>query len=507
MNESTSILVVDEHPDILQATVRLLRGAGFEVSGASTGNEVLSLLREAPFDLVLLEVVLPDMDGREICRRIKSDPAMQGTLVMMLSVSRTSSDQQADGLDLGADGYIVRPVSNRELLARVHSLARIQRAEGALRRIHERLETLVEARTAELAAANVSLLQEVEVRRSTERELKEALEEIERMKDRLEKENLYLQEEIRLTQHFEDIVGQSDALKYVLFRVEQVAPTDATVLILGETGTGKELIARALHQASPRKDRLMVKVNCAALAPNLIESELFGHQKGAFTGAGTQQQGRFEVADGTTLFLDEIGDLPLELQAKLLRVLQDGEFERLGSSRTIRVDVRVVAATNRNLKEEVTRGRFREDLWYRLNMFPITVPPLRQRREDIPLLANVFATRFAKKLGRQVCRIEPAALEAMTGYRWPGNIRELENVIERAVIISQGPDLVVELPAMTDQVKDDSRTLEEVERRHILRVLEESAWKIEGRGGAARVLKLNPGTLRSRMKKLGIERP
>jgi len=507
MNQSASVLVVEENPDIRESTARVLREAGFEVLVASDGAEALRLLGEAPFDLVLLDAAVPDMDGRDLCRRIKEDPQMRGTRVMMLSGSPTTSSEQAEGLETGADAYVVRPVSNRELLARVQSLGRIQRAEEALRRVHEKLETLVMERTAQLAAANESLRQEIEVRREVEGNLREALEEIARMKERLEKENLYLQEEIRLTQHFEEIVGRSDALKYVLFRVEQVAPTDATVLILGETGTGKELMARALHQASPRKDRLMVKVNCAALAPNLIESELFGHRKGAFTGATEQQQGRFEVADGTTLFLDEIGELPLELQAKLLRVLQDGEFERLGSSTTIRVDVRVVAATNRNLKEEVQRGRFREDLWYRLNLFPITVPPLRQRRDDIPLLAGTFLSRVAKKLGRDVRRIRPESMQAMMGYAWPGNIRELENVIERAVILSQGPEIVVELPEPFEPGRDDARTLEGVERRHILRVLEKTGWKIEGQAGAARILQINPGTLRSRMKKLGIERP
>ncbi len=506
-SETVSILCVDDSPEILGATIRLLEKAGYLVCGASSGEEALRLLGDGEFDLVLLDVALPDMEGPEICRRIKSDPALRGPLVVMLSGSRTSSEQQAHGLDLGADGYIARPVSNRELLARVQSMLRIKRAEDALRAIQDRLESLVEDRTAELAETNESLKREIDVRRKAEHDLKDALEEIRQMKDRLERENVYLQEEIRLEQNFEEIIGRSDALKYVLYRVEQVAPTDATVLILGETGTGKELVARAVHGVSSRKDRLMVKVNCAALAPNLIESELFGHQKGAFTGAGMNQQGRFEVADGTTLFLDEIGELPLELQAKLLRVLQDGEFERLGSSRTLKVDVRVIAATNRNLEEEVARGRFREDLWYRLNIFPITVPPLQQRREDIPLLVNAFLTRLSKKIGKQVETVLPADMRAMMDYAWPGNVRELENLIERAVILSQGPELNVELPRGRDSAPGDGRALEDVERTHILRVLEESAWKIEGRDGAARFLQLNPGTLRSRMKKLGIERP
>ncbi|MFZ0450433.1 MAG: sigma 54-interacting transcriptional regulator, partial [Desulfatiglandaceae bacterium] len=312
---------------------------------------------------------------------------------------------------------------------------------------------------------------------------------------------------IELEQDFPDIIGRSDTLKYVLFKIEQVAPTDAPVFIAGETGTGKELVARSIHHLSPRKDKLFLKVNCAALPPQLIESELFGHERGAYTGAHTGQIGRFELAHGGTLFLDEIGELPLELQPKLLRVLQDGEFEKVGSPRTLKADVRVIAATNRDVQEEIKNGRFREDLWYRLNVFPITVPPLRKRKDDLPMLVEHFIAVFNKQLGKFINRIPSEAMEALKAYDWPGNIRELENVIHRAMIVSPGPDFMVELPEGVTEIVGGSSTLQDVERKHILRLLKESAWKIEGKNGAAGRLGLNPGTLRSRMKKLGIQKP
>jgi PAS domain S-box-containing protein len=337
-----------------------------------------------------------------------------------------------------------------------------------------------------------------------------AHEEVSRLKNQLQEENIYLQEEIKLQQNFGDIVGASDALKYVLFKIEQVAPTDSTVLITGETGTGKELVARAIHSASARGDRPMVKVNCAALSASLIESELFGHERGAFTGALNRKIGRFELADGATIFLDEIGELPLELQVKLLRIIQEGEFERLGSSKTVKVDARIIAATNRNLKEQVNQGLFREDLWYRLNVFPITVPPLRQRREDIPMLVEHFSRTFSRKLGKEIASVAPATINALRNYSWPGNIRELANVIERAVINAHGPVLRVQeqlQPVNGDSAHAVNKTLEEVERDYIMRILEDRGWKIEGPNGAAHVLGMNPSTLRTRMAKLSITKP
>jgi transcriptional regulator with GAF, ATPase, and Fis domain len=304
-------------------------------------------------------------------------------------------------------------------------------------------------------------------------------------------------------------------LKYVLTRVEQVAQTDTTVLLLGETGVGKELIAQAIHEKSSRSDRPLIKVNCATLPEALVESELFGHERGAFTGADRQRKGRFELADGGTILLDEVGELAAGTQAKLLRVLQEGEFERVGGSHTIRVNVRVIAATNRKLYEEVPAGRFRQDLFYRLNVYPITIPPLRERREDIPLLVSHYARQIAERLGKSITEVPAQVMRELTRYDWPGNIRELQNVIERAVIVS--PDGVLRLPeplmqsttalANESRMSNDSTivsTLDEAEREHILRALEATGWRINGPKGAAAMLKMHPSTLRFRMKKLGL---
>jgi PAS domain S-box-containing protein len=340
--------------------------------------------------------------------------------------------------------------------------------------------------------------------------LMSALAEVKQLKDRLQEENIYLREEIKLEHNFSEIVGHSDAIKYVLHKIEQVAPTDSTVLIMGETGTGKELVARAIHSASQRQDRPLVKVNCAALYAGLIESELFGHEKGAFTGASMRKVGRFELAHGATIFLDEIGELPPELQVKLLRVIQEGEFERLGGNRTIKVAVRIIAATNRDLWKEVQKGLFREDLWYRLNVFPITTPPLRQRREDIPQLVEHFVSRFSKKLGKEITAVAPATLNALSHYSWPGNVRELANVIERAVINNDGSVLRLahSLDSLqTGELSASKKTLEEIERDYIIAVLDETVWRIEGSYGAAKILGLHPSTLRTRMAKLKIQKP
>ena len=351
---------------------------------------------------------------------------------------------------------------------------------------------------------------DISERKLAEIDLRMAYTDIEQLKNQLEAETAYLQAEIKLEHNFESIIGNSAALQYVLYKIEQVATADTAVLVLGETGTGKELVARAIHDNSLRRARPLVKVNCAALPSNLIESELFGHERGAFTGAQTWQAGRFEVAAGTSIFLDEIGELPPDLQTKLLQVLQDGEFERLGSSRTIKDDVRVIAATNRDLEKEVSRGGFREDLFYRLNVFPITVPPLRQRAEDIPLLAQFFVERVSKRLGKTISQIPVGIMQQLQDYPWPGNVRELENVIERAVINSSGPKLHLadDLTRLTHkELPTTVGSLEENERNHIVRVLEQTRWRIDGPEGAARILDINPSTLRSRMRKLGIQKP
>jgi PAS domain S-box-containing protein len=345
-------------------------------------------------------------------------------------------------------------------------------------------------------------------RRESEQALRTAHDELHELKNQLEAENIYLQEEIRLAKNVGEMVGESDAIKYVMFKVNHVAGTDSTVLITGETGTGKELVARAIHTASTRSDRVLITVNCAALPANLIESELFGHEKGAFTGAAAKKLGRFELADGGTIFLDEVGELPLESQVKLLRVIQEGEVHRLGGGKPIKVDVRIIAATNRNLKREIEQGAFREDLWYRLNVFPITVPPLRQRTEDIPLLVAHFVAIYANKFGKPINEITPQTMQKMREHSWPGNIRELANVIERAVIYTRGN--VLNVVDVFEEAKEATlpgiKSLEEVEREYIQHILEHTSWRIEGPRGAAKLLGLNPSTLRTRMIKLGIHK-
>ena len=340
-----------------------------------------------------------------------------------------------------------------------------------------------------------------------ERELSNAYQEIKELKQRLEKENVYLREEVKLERNHHEVIGDSEAIRRVLQEVEQVAPTDSTVLILGETGTGKELIARTIHEHSRRKGRLMVKVNCAALPATLIESELFGREKGAFTGALTREMGRFELASGSTILLDEVGELPIELQSKLLRVLQEGEFERLGNSKTIKVDTRVIAATSRNLRQAVREGKFREDLFYRLNVFPITIPPLRERQQDIPPLVWHFLGQLCQRMGRSIESVHGATMDAFKSYYWPGNIRELRNVIERFLITSTGTVFRAKLPAVEDaEALSPLQTFEEVERNHLLRTMEMVGWRVRGEGGAAQILGMKPTTLESRMQKLGISR-
>ena len=385
-----------------------------------------------------------------------------------------------------------------------------------------RLGTLVFAsrQPAAYEAADASFLQPVtnQVAVAVEnalafQEIEAALREIQALKDKLAKENAYLKEEVRTEHNFGEFVGESAALRRVLKEVETVAPTGSTVLIRGETGTGKELIARALHELSPRRDRTFVKLNCAAIPTGLLESELFGHEKGAFTGAISQKVGRFELAHQGTLLLDEVGDIPPELQPKLLRVLQEEEFERLGGTKTIKVDVRLVAATHCDLARMVADGRFREDLYYRLNVFPLVLPPLRERPDDIPRLVRHFTQRFARRMGRRIEAIPSAVMEALVRYPWPGNIRELQNVIERAVILSPGPSLQVPrgdlqpAPAQAQVPAAAPGTLADAERDHILGVLRETGWVLGGPNGAAARLGMKRTTLQSKIKKLGISRP
>jgi formate hydrogenlyase transcriptional activator len=369
--------------------------------------------------------------------------------------------------------------------------------------------------------ADVAFLQEVANQVALAVENMVAYEEIAALKGQLERENAYLQEEIQREHDFTEMVGQSPPLRAVLSTVDRVAPTDSTVLISGETGTGKELVARAVHSRSRRRGRPLVKVNCSAIATGLVESELFGHVRGAFTGAHERRVGRFELADGGTIFLDEVGELPLDVQAKLLRVLQEGEFEPVGSSVSRHVDVRVIAATNRDLQKAVEEGRFRADLYYRLNVVPLAMPPLRERRADVPELVGFFVARYAKRFGKGVTAVSEATMRSLTSYAWPGNVRELQNVIERAVVLAQGPLLEIDgipLPAGSPSAPRPeappaepggeglAEILERVERAHLLAALERTRGVVEGPRGAATLLKMHPNTLRSRLEKLGIRR-
>lgn len=364
-----------------------------------------------------------------------------------------------------------------------------------------------------LEAHNWELESEISERKKTEETLREseerlqkAFDEIEALKERLEAENTVLRQEIQTFGH-PSIIGESAVMKSMMAQVAEVAETNATVLVFGETGTGKELVARAIHDLSSRRERPFVAINCAAIPTALVESELFGREKGAYTGALTRQAGRFEVADGSTLFLDEIGELPQEIQIKLLRVLEEGEFERIGSSKTMRVDVRIVAASNKDLEEEVAAGRFRADLFYRLNVYPLNLPPLRERTGDIPVLMWAFVSEFAARMGKRIDSIPPDAVKDLERYSWPGNVRELRNIIERSMIRASSSKLRIELPKSVSRAAPSTKTLAEAERQHILEALEAANWRVRGKRGAAERLGLPPSTLESRMKKLDIRRP
>jgi formate hydrogenlyase transcriptional activator len=483
---NAGILIVDDRNANVLLLERMLRGVGYAcIASTMDPHQVCELHRKNRYDLILLDLLMPGMDGFQVMEGLKEiEP--DGYLPVLVITAQPAHKLRA--LKAGAKDFISKPFDLVELQTRIHNLLEVRLLYKKIENYNKVLEQRVEARTVELQTA---------------------LSEIKTMKDQLEAENIYFRREFKMKHRFEHIIGKSDGLKYVLYRAEQVAPANTTVLILGETGTGKELIAAAIHNMSPRKERPLITVNCAALPGNLIESELFGREKGAFTGADTRQVGRFEIANGSTLCLDEIGELPLDLQAKLLRVIQHNEFERLGSSQTIKVDVRIITTTNRNLEEEVRKGRFRQDLYYRLNVFPITVPPLRQRKEDIPLMVEVFIERYSRKMGKQITSIQKETLKALQDYPWPGNVRELESIIERAVILCPGPvlQLVDKLETSFPPLSSTMRTLEETERNQILKILSGARWRIEGKEGAAAILGLHPSTLRARMHKLGIIRP
>jgi transcriptional regulator with GAF, ATPase, and Fis domain len=434
---------------------------------------------------------MPGINGFEACKMLKKNAATRSIPVIFMTALSETVDK-VRGFEVGAVDYVTKPLQHEEVLARVTAHLTIQNLQRELQAANERLEQRVTERTAELSAANDALKNEIA--------------------ERLQAENIYLQEEIKTEYNFEEIVGSSAAMKKVFQRIAQVANTDTTVLITGETGTGKELVARAIHNRSSRRERPPIKVNCAALPAALVESELFGHEKGAFTGATSRKIGRFELADGGTIFLDEIGDVPLDVQVKLLRVLQEQEFERIGGTQTIKVDVRLIAATNRDLAKAVSGNAFRADLFYRLNVFPIQVPPLHDRREDIPLLVQHFVNKFKLKISKEINEISDETMQSLIEYHWPGNVRELASVIERAVVMSSGPILRIDReiflanPAPVNNSAEPA-SLDDIERQHILKILNQTRWIIDGPKGAAKILGLHPNTLRHRLQKLGIQRP
>ncbi len=506
---NAGILIVDDQEANVRLLEQMLHGAGYIcVASTMDPHAVCALHRDNHYDLILLDLQMPGMDGFQVMEGLKAIETDSYVPVLVIT-AQPGHKQRA--LEAGAKDFISKPFDLAEVKTRIHNMLEVRLLYKKIENYNKVLEQTVQDRTEELVRANEHLSQEIEEHKVTEGSLRSASAENKQLKDRFQAENIYLRKDIDREFNFGEIIGRSNALKYVFFKVEQVAPQDAIVLLLGETGTGKGVVARAIHSRSSRKDRPMITVNCSALPANLIESELFGREKGAFTGSSDRMMGRFELADNSTLFLDEIGEMPMELQTKMLRVIQDGEFERLGGPKTIKVNVRIIASTNRKLEEEIRKGRFREDLFYRLNVFPITIPPLRQRKEDIPLLVDYFVAKFNKKTGKKIETVSKDTLDVLQAYDWPGNVRELESIVERAVITSQGTALQI-LDRFENSLKtgeqdaQDGKGLVELERYHILQALEKTGWRIEGKKGAAMLLGLNPNTLRGRMRKNGIRR-
>jgi formate hydrogenlyase transcriptional activator len=642
-----NILIADDNKESLYFLEVLLKGNGHDVRTASNGAEALERLKGGGIDLIISDILMPVMDGFQLCRKVKTDEQLCHIPFIIYTSTYSSPQDEALAAKIGADRFIVKPCepdvfmeavkdqmaaarsrnrtlvpepAQQEEVLKLYNERLVQKLEQKMLQLEKEIQTrseieetlrasertlktvfesatdgilVAKVKTGRFVMANgamcrmlgcsakgikdlcvadihpvesldhvrlqfekqvrgetslapdipvkrrdgsvffadvnsapleldgrkhlLGVFRDVTARKHAEMELRNALDTIKVLKDQLEAENIHLRQEIKTASGFTDIVGQSDAIRYAQFRIQQVANKKITVLLTGETGTGKGVFARALHEASERKAKPFVQVNCAGLPANLIESELFGREKGAFTGSTQRQIGRFELANGGTIFLDEIGELPLNLQAKLLKVIESGEFERLGSSRSVTVDVRIVACTNRNIENEVKMGRFRQDLFYRLNVFPITIPPLRKRVEDIPLLVKFYTDRFSKRYQKRITMVPEQNMKALENYEWPGNVRELINVIERSVILSDGPVLqlaekIGSLPTFehgkeTPGEAESRKGLAEIEREHILRTLQKTGWKIEGPAGAAADLQMKPSTLRARMKKLGIKRP
>ncbi|MCU7940758.1 MAG: sigma-54-dependent Fis family transcriptional regulator [gamma proteobacterium symbiont of Bathyaustriella thionipta] len=634
-NYQETLLLVDDNPTNLQVLYQTLEGHGYKLLLAKNGEDALNIINKVHPALVLLDIMMPGMDGYEVCQQIKSNADIADVAIIFLSALDDVKDK-VKGFKSGAVDYISKPFQSEEVIARVETHIKIRQLEKTLEQKNKQLEednililefmgegllgvdkqgqitfinpagseiigsfedeiigksfhdllmhtdkdghrnpvekdsvfnTLRDQRVRQsdndifwnkeghsfpveytvtaiegdedISSACV-VFKNISERKQREKDLNNALKTVEELKEKLQEENTYLraessylQEEIRNEQNYGEIIGNSDALIKTMEEAQQVAQTDTTVLINGESGTGKESMARAIHQYSNRKDRPLIKVNCGAIAESLVESELFGHVKGAFTSAISDRTGHFELADKGTIFLDEIGELSLDVQVKLLRVLQEQEIQRVGSGELINVDVRIIAATNRDLKKMVDDGMFRMDLFYRLNVFPLTVPPLRDRKSDIPLLLAKFLDNLSKKLGKSLKGVSDVSMELLMDYHWPGNIRELQNVIERSAILSKTDIVEVDdalVPVSIGQVileennrdrlsdaegneplnrieKTRYKTLAENEKCYITRLLEELHWVIGGKKGVAEILDVPASTLRSRMKKLGIERP
>jgi DNA-binding NtrC family response regulator/anti-sigma regulatory factor (Ser/Thr protein kinase) len=502
------IVVADDNADMRQYLRHLLSGR-YEVHAASDGAQALEAARRVRPSLLLADVMMPQLDGFGLLRAVREDAAIASMPIILLS-ARAGEESRVEGLQAGADDYLVKPFTARELLARVEAHLKLANFRRDTAEREERLRMEAELERQRLHASQ-ELLAETS-RLYGELQQREA--EIRTLKDQLQRENLALRDEVDRTSMFEEIVGSSAALRVVLSRIAKVAPTDSTVLIVGETGTGKELVARAVHKRSQRSARAFVSVNCAALAPTLISSELFGHERGAFTGATQRRLGRFELADGGTIFLDEVGELLPETQVALLRVLQERQFERVGGTQSIVIDVRVITATNRDLKGAVANGHFREDLFYRLKVFPIEVPPLRKRKDDVLMLVEYFVRRYASRAGKTIRSIDKKTLDLLQAYDWPGNIRELQNVIERSMILSGEIFAVDESWLPTPSVRRPAQAISFVsspgeprgEREIIEAALATCRGRVAGPSGAATMLGVPPSTLDHRIKALNINK-
>lgn len=500
------LFVDDEEPNLIAFKFQFNKY--FKVLTASSGTEALEIIRQNSIKVIITDQRMPEMTGVELLETVhKNIDNIPGIIL----TAYLNIEALTNGINYAQIfGFVHKPYNVIDLKSIIDKAIEV----FELKEHNKNLIIELYEKNNELNKNQDSLLNEIDERKKAEEKLKSALQQVEMLKEKLKEENTYLKEEINTTHNISNIISKSENYRNVLKLVEYVSPTNSTVLITGETGTGKELLASAVHQFSNRSENTLVRVNCASLPEHLIESELFGHVKGAFTGAIADKKGRFELANNGTLFLDEIGELPLNLQSKLLRVLQEGEFEKIGSSKTIKINVRIIAATNRNLPQMIVDGLFREDLFYRLNVFPINSIPLRERKEDIPILVIHFLKKFSQRLGKLVNEIDNASMNELLKYNWPGNVRELENVIERSIILSNG-NRIQNLPGFSDvspqkniqDLKLEKRNIPLKDEERILYALNNSNWKVEGENGAANMLGLAPSTLRSKMKKLEITRP